>query len=343
MGLNERSIFKQMLIEYSNNPSLENISREFQQLSIDIAPHLLYRYRKCIPRHLSELENEVLAFSAPAVYEDDPDDAYVTLSHDRIADMKSLATGEFLPFFSALMETSLEDCSRSLSEVFFSGDPISNMFEGVIPPQHTWRNDSFAGMSDNDKAHCLSEAFAGIVNVISERDACSQIRKETKVTCLCERSDSRKMWDEYAEEGTGFQVAYKKESLFGIGSLGVTLPLIFPVIYEEERPDMSELAMMIALRDAGFAFLPGDTPIQRYWLACALKAIYIKGKKLFSHEEEWRIVIPDQTVNETHRLYAARLCPIEYIKLGERVSAKNEEALRDIAEKINVPVLRYCE
>lgn len=31
-----------------------------------------------------------------------------------------------------------------------------------------------------------------------------------------------------------------------------TIPMIFPVIYEEERPDMSELAMMIALREIGF-------------------------------------------------------------------------------------------
>ena len=341
--MDQRSSFKQILVEYLNDPSLENISGAFQQLSVDITPPLLYRYRKCTPRHLTELANEVLAFSAPVAYEDDPDDAYVTLSHDRIAEMHSLATGKLFPFFSALMEMSLEDCRRSFSGIFSPNGPISNMFEGVVPPQRTWRNQDFVGMSDDDKSRCLTEAFSGIANVISEKDACSRIRKETKVTCLCEKSNSKEMWEEYAEEGTGFQVAYKKESLFGIGSLGVTLPLIFPVIYEEERPDMSELAMMIALRDAGFAFLPGDTPIQRYWLACALKAIYIKGKKLFSHEEEWRIVIPDQTVNETHRLYAARLCPIEYIKLGERVSAKNEETLRDIAEKINVPVLRYCE
>ena len=306
-GMDYRNSFKQMLVEYLNDPSLNNISGDLQQLSVEITPALLYRYRKCTSRHLSELENETLAFSAPIVYEDDSDDAYVTLNPDRIADMQSLATGKLFPFFSALMEMNLEDCSRALSEALFSSKPISNMFEGVVPPQQVWKNEDFIGMSDDDKGCRINEIFNELIKTISERDACNRIRKETKVTCLCEKPNSKKMWEEYAGQSTGFQVAYSKENLFGMGSVGTTVPLVFPVIYEEERPDMSELAMMIALRDAGFTFLHGNTPIQRYWLACVLKAIYVKSKRLFSHEDEWRIVIPDQTVNETRCLYAARL------------------------------------
>ena len=112
---------------------------------------------------------------------------------------------------------------------------------------------------------------------------------------------------------------------------------------EEERPDMSELAMMIALREAGFQFLPGNTPIQRHWFACMLKAVYIKSRKLFSYEEEWRIVIPDQSVNETNRRFATRLCPVGQIRLGEQVSSSDEASLRQIATKLNIPIVRYHE
>lgn len=338
-----RNEFKSILIQYLNDPCLEGISEKLLGLSAEITPAVLYRYRKCTPRHLAELENEALSFAAPAVFEDDPDDAFVSLDHERVANMQAQATGKLLPFFSRLMEMSLEDCSKALSEAFSSSEPTPNLFEGVIPPQQTWKNGDFVGMTDDDKARYIDKTFDSMLGEISERDACNRVREQTKVACLCENPDSKEMWDKYGGHGTGFQIAYTKDALFGIGSCGITIPMIFPVIYEEERPDMSELAMMIALREAGFQFLPGNTPIQRHWFACMLKAVYIKSRKLFSYEEEWRIVIPDQSVNETNRRFATRLCPVGQIRLGEQVSSSDEASLRQIATKLNIPIVRYHE
>lgn len=118
------------------------------------------------------------------------------------------------------MEISLEDCSRVLSEAFSSSEPISNLFEGVIPPQQTWKNGDFVGMSDDDRARCISEAFDVILGRISERDVCNRAREQTKVACLCENPNSKRMWDEYGGHGTGFQIVYTKEALFGMGSCG---------------------------------------------------------------------------------------------------------------------------
>lgn len=341
--MNCRAEFKRILIQYLNNPSLEGISEKLIELSAEIIPTVLYRYRKCTSRHLAELENEALSFTAPAVFGDDPDDAFISLDHERVANMQAKATGELFPLFSQLMEMSLEDCSKALGEAFSSSKPISNLFEGVIPPHQAWKNGNFVGMPDSDKIRYISETFDAILSEISARDACTRLREDTKVACLCENPNSKRMWDEYGGHGTGFQVSYRKDALFGIGSCGGTIPIIFPVIYEEERPDMSELAIMIVLRETGFQFLPDDTPIQRHWFACMLKALYIKSRKLFSHEEEWRIVIPDQSINETTRHFATRLCPIDQIRLGEQVSQSDEIRLRNIAEKMNIPIVRYHE
>lgn len=54
-------------------------------------------------------------------------------------------------------------------------------------------------------------------------------------------------------------------------------------------------------------------------------------------------VIPDQTLNEVRRCYATRSCPCSQIRLGDRISSENESALRNIAEKLNITVLRYDE
>ena len=96
--------------------------------------------------------------------------------------------------------------------------------------------------------------------------------------------------------------------------------------------------MIFALEDSGFQFLPGNTLMNRYCFAYMLAAIYIKSHTLFSHEEEWRIMIPNHSTNETHRLYAARLCPINRIILGKRTSHQDKAILREIAAKLSVPI-----
>lgn len=215
--------------------------------------------------------------------------------------------------------------------------------KGVIPPQQVWRSGDFAEMPDSEKIRCINEAFDVILGEASGKEASFRVRERTKVACLCEEANSEEMWEEYSDCGTGFQVSYEKKALFGMGSCEGAVPLIFPVMYEEKRPDMSELAMMIALSDMGFRYLPGDTLIQRCWFASMLMALYVKGRRLFSHEKEWRIVIPDQTVNEISCLYAARFCPVGQIRLGERISPSDEKALRGIAEKLGARIVRYCE
>lgn len=341
---NPREEFKQTLVSYLQNAELTDISGSLQRLSMNITPPVLYRYRTCTPRHFAELESEALSFSAPAVFEDDLDDAFISMSEDRIKDMEVLATGQLFPFFSELMEMNLEDCSVALSEALLpTHSPISDLFDGIIPPQRVWKNEDYIGVAIEDKACCINEVFDIITKMISAKDACNRIRRQTKVSCLCEVSDSEEMWNEYGGHGTGFQLEYIRDSLFGMGSCAGTIPLIFPVIYEAERPDMSELAMIIALQDAGFQFLPGDTPIQRHWFASMLKAIYIKGAARYSHEQEWRVVIPDQTINETAFRFSTRLCPASRIRLGKYICSQNEDKLRTIAAKLDVPVVRYDE
>ena len=333
-----RSVFKQILVRYLNDPRLENIDKELRELSIAATPSLLYRYRKCTQRHFSELENEVLTFSAPVVFDDDPEDAFVSMENDRIDKLRDLAAGTILPTLSDLAQMNQENRNNAMSKILFSDGREVDLFEGVVPPNKTWNNAFFSSLTNEEKTRYVTETFNDILNIISERDACARIRNLTKVACLCEDPNSAQMWDEYGDEGTGFQLEYSKEALFGMGASGITTPLIFPVIYEDKRPDMSELAMIFALEDSGFQFLPGNTLMNRYRFAYMLAAIYIKNHALFSHEEEWRIMIPDHSTNEAHRPYATRLCPINQIILGKRTSHQDKAILRKIAAKLSVPI-----
>ena len=55
------------------------------------------------------------------------------------------------------------------------------------------------------------------------------------------------------------------------------------------------------------------------------------------------MVSTDQSVNESNRRFATRLCPISQIRLGEQTSPSDESLLRDIAAKLNVPIMRHDE
>lgn len=338
-----RSEFKQILVRYLNDPRLENINKELREFSMVATPSLLYRYRKCTQRHFSELKNEVLTFSAPAVFDDDPEDAFVSMKNDRIDKIRDLAAGKILPTLSDLTQMNQEDRNSAMNKILFSDGREVDLFEGVVPPNQTWNNALFSSLTNEEKARYVIETLDGMLNIISEKDACARIRNHTKVACLCEDPNSAQMWDKYGDGGTGFQLEYSREALFGMGAFGITTPLIFPVIYEDKRPDMSELAMIFALEDSGFQFLPGNTLMSRYRFAYMLAAIYIKSHALFSHEEEWRIIIPDHSTNEVHRLYATRLCPINRIILGKRISPQDKAILRKIAAKLSVPITEQCQ
>lgn len=84
-----RNEFKKALVQYLKDPRFEGILEKFLELSAEITPAVFYRYRKCTSRHLVELENEALSFVAPAVFDDDPDDAFISFDHERVACMKA--------------------------------------------------------------------------------------------------------------------------------------------------------------------------------------------------------------------------------------------------------------
>ena len=146
-----RSVFKQILVRYLNDPRLENIDKELRELSIAATPSFLYRYRKCTQRHFSELKNEVLTFSAPAVFDDDPEDAFVSMENDRIDELRDLAAGTILPTLSDLAQMNQEDRNSAMNKILFSDGREVNLFEGVVPLNKTWNNAFFSSLTNEEK------------------------------------------------------------------------------------------------------------------------------------------------------------------------------------------------
>lgn len=151
------------------------------------------------------------------------------------------------------------------------------------------------------------------------------------------------MWDEYADGGRGFQLEYRRDDLLGIGLVELAIPTVFPVMYERERPKMSDFAMALVVLGLDPLLQLGADPLRVFAHVSALKALYIKDAERFSHEEEWRVIMPNPTINEGRSLFAVRKCPCRRIRLGESITGPNEEAIREIAGRLGVPVVCFDE
>lgn len=128
-GLDARARLKQLLHKRLNAPGIGAVSAELAALSLEIVPPFLYRYRNCMERTPSELRCELLAFSSPATFDDDREDAYVPLDVERVSKVCEAAVGPLFPWLSRLMDMSCEEVGRELGKALF-GREMPDLFAG---------------------------------------------------------------------------------------------------------------------------------------------------------------------------------------------------------------------
>lgn len=334
-GWDSRQRFRDVLDECSRETNYDDFQSKLWTLSVELTPTTLYRYRSCTPRDLSNLKSELLPFTSPEVFRDDTEDAFIKAEDSDYDRMTELATGLLFPLFDRLSNMSPQQCSEEFCKVFRPFDERDDLFAGMIPED---AENQSASLSESEKKDRIREIVADACSQIARDDTQNALRRQVRVACLCENPDSPAMWDRYADGGRGFQLEYQREDLLGMGRRWMSAPLLFPVIYDSLRPSMSELAMMLALRGFDSWLTTAADPLKISVFAGVLRALYTKDAARFSHEEEWRIIMPDPTINEESRKFAVRMCPCRRIRLGENISDADGEAIRKIAENLSVPV-----
>lgn len=329
-----RQRFKDALEELPRETSYSTFQSKLWALSAELTPATLYRYRSCTSRDLSNLRKELLPFTSPEVFRDDTEDAFIKAEDGDYDRMTELATGPLFPLFDYLSSMTPQQCSEEFCKAFRPFDVRGDLFAGMIPEG---AENQSALLSENEKKDRIREIVADIRSQIARDDTQNGLRRQVRVACLCENSDSSAMWDRYADGGRGFQLEYRREDLLGIGQR-MSTPLLFPVIYDSLRPSMNELAMMLALQGFDSWITTATDPLKISAFTGVLRALYTKDAARFSHEEEWRVIMPKLTINEESRKFAVRMCPCRRIKLGENISGANREAIREIAENLPAPV-----
>lgn len=340
---NPREQFKKVLLNLGKDPFSEENSIQLFSLPLEITPQKLYRYRSCNEYSFADLEQKRISFSAPSTFNDDTNDALLLISKDYFEQIKKEAAGHMLPVFNSILaQPTFREKSIEASKVISPGPEnivSENLFEGFVLSNNKSEIEQITEISGSELENIIDSFFKGI----SSCNMPNALRRITKVACLCENPNSSYMWKAYAQNETGFQIAYERTEIFTIQSNSNGDTLIYPVLYESIRPQMNITAMFLFLMQMGFDFTNGSPVILRKITSLLLEALYIKDRNKYSKEHEWRLLLLDQNEPEHNALYTSRKCIPSYIRLGRKISPSDEQAIRAITSNQNITVFYFDE
>lgn len=338
--MSQRELFKQALNDcWQKDASPDSVLQNLRNLSLEITPNYLFRYRECNDFSFESLRNGSLSFSSPATFPD-PEDSSIAISDETLSLIKQQALSD--PMFTllsmALRSKNNEELRRHIEDIPGTSGLMKSFFEELMQRNLLSGAKRFVEMDDDQIRHQIAQIIDD-VNYYTNTDIVTILRNVTRVACLCENYNSNKMWEKYAGNGTGFQIAYSKNNLFGIGTDLFDLPVIFPVIYEKKRPEMPSQLMTILFAMFNQQVVAPSLAFQTQLFVSYLPILYFKQENPYSFEQEWRITLNNQTLNERTKQFTSRMCPCSFIRIGPNTSAENIRILQSLADNLGIPLI----
>ena len=166
--------------------------------------------------------------------------------------------------------------------------------------------------------------------------------KTAKIGCFTENVQSKFMWDHYAGGYTGFALEYNlkefvyKHGIYKQQSNPDTFAYVFPVIYTDEMPDVTDDESNAYMREKclkeewmrNWAPLYHSVPLN---FLHVYKPYLYKDKAEYAHEREWRMMYYDLENKDGFSLIPDLNC-LKAIYYGPDISAGNREILHQIAK-----------
>ncbi|WP_324824305.1 DUF2971 domain-containing protein [Sinanaerobacter sp. ZZT-01] len=311
---------------------------DMERLEPTVATHLkyiprkkLYRYRKCNDRELQILEENSIWLSDPEKF---PDmfDATIPMAERRYIDFE-------YPFFF-----SLEAAYKALVDTSEEGEIIPN------------KSDLLEAIYKTMAKYSQEEIDAELLKIFGEEeyrkilshklDFSRQIERTRKFLCTLSNSprnsltiasfttryDNRNMWENYAENYTGFCIEYCfSDSLLSLSSKSAWDILhLLAVKYFKKRPlfDYTDILQRIVQSDMKLTEFNIDVDefLTQYYQSVTAKLYDYRA------EQEWRLVMKRERLGKYSFPYASK------IFLGKDMSDERIEQMSLIADKLNIPV-----
>ena len=273
-------------------------------------PSSLFRFRTCDKRQIDAFEKDEL-YAVTADKFNDPYDTLVRYDKEGIKQ----STASFMT----------RETLRQLRVFFEQGNDFPDEAKQLLTQDviDALKN-SLKLMPDDDSVRQYLEAsrdqMLSLIDIYFPLLAEFSKRFLT-IACFCESIESVVMWSHYAQNHQGFALEYNLRDTFvhPIKNVG-----IFPVIYNEERLDVSIHMAWAFLKMTGINSHMPD-------MSSNIKIALHKSKQ-WEYEKEWRLIdstIRDSTSDEASVIHIKPTA----IYYGQRIAKENKEKLHTIAQE----------
>lgn len=316
---NEEIIYKEMM--------------SFMEKVISIIPDKLYRYRR-----LDKERYNVKSF----------EQGTITLCKAKC----------FSDRYDSLIYVDVEKQLELMKDGFYKG--LQDVLECIKKKDPSVRQERVAklcyyieqGMTEQEAIkRVVKEDYGGYLKEVEhdlkQRETRFRDSERTaRIACFTESVQSKFMWDTYAGGYRGFALEYNLKELL-ISCLNKNLPVyVFPVIYTDERPDLStdeaNLYIITKAHERGqVKDLQFFKPFVYPNLLSPHKPFLYKDKKEYGHEKEWRVLYYDEKSREDYVEILDDGC-LKAIYYGMDISDDDYNKLHQIALKKGIKEYRVA-
>lgn len=291
---------------------------KLSRLSMGLVPQVLYRYRPPSEYAFEDLENGALTFSHPSVFSD---------SYD------SRPIYDFKLFDDAVSVLNHSDSAlRMLCEIDVNA-VVSLTATCGFRPLDSGSIEQFCALGEGEQIELLRKAAPELRKRIGN-GAVPALQKgcadSHRILCLTQSLFYPRMWKDYAQDYSGFVIAYSADSIRSC-DFDRRVDLL-PVLYDDLPFDCElqvEWAVARAILD--FNVLSDD-------VFSDIRAIYRKGTE-FEWENEYRACLVPRE-GELSSRHVARSCKPMAIILGNKMTRENLIRCLAAAEKLGIPAYR---
>lgn len=311
---------------------------------IDFAqyPDELYRYRSCNDNNFDSLENDYLWMVHPSSYKD-PFDALVSVDKEDLADaFEEDIINHIAEFFYFILPPqgmceskngiTLTEVKTVAENIFFSAsgkydknqtiENIKIYFQILPTEQQNIVTNAFAELYNSNNMISLKESFNDFVE-----QTASGSRKNYMTCCLTRRKDNRNMWENYAEDYTGFVIRYLLDKNNEFAQM---IRYLFEVEYCDNIMPL-DLRYLLEIHSRK-VFYGEETDLAAASLPM-VKRLFVKSSD-YRSEEEWRFISGKLDDNKVPFPFATA------VYAGYRISEDNLNRLKEICKKKNISLYK---
>jgi len=286
-------------------------------------PERLFRYRKIDEKGytVKAFENGTISVCKPKCFSDKYDSLIFVDTEKQISEMREASKLALRRVMSSIRNQDPNLRAEKVSKICYYMEQ---------------------GMSDNDiidkmLSESYSNSFIEVEKDLKRRESRFRDSEKTaRIACFTENVQTKFMWDTYADGYRGFALEYNLRDFF-IRNFHKDIPAyVFPVIYTDERPDLtldeSNYYAFQKMQEKGWLDkLEPFRPFLDFNMLSPHKPYLYKDKVDYGHEREWRLLYYNKERSEDYMEISDQGC-LKAIYYGPDIKTEDYEILHQIAK-----------